>query len=715
MATPTIASTTASATLTATPTTTASDDDSALYDNRNPFLTPDREDIISEVLKGRQRLISYGSVLGAFLLVVIILHWTRKLSAAYFNKKSKQRNPAQTTKQSVLRKTGLPEEVTIEEEEDDNEGDLESSTTTPLLAPLLAPLLVTTHTSSTTTLTPVRRVYLWIEGLLMHQPNGSWLEDYGTMIVIFLYYVSCLWFLFYWYSYPIVLAFSLGQLCVANVPLMYILGAKHTPFSWMTGWSYEQLNVFHRHVGRVCVLTFIAHTIIFLYYFRPSYLFTHQWSLMGILAGLSFFVIGVSSVRYLRQLFYELFYVLHFIGMLLALPTIYMHYPTARPFAVVAGLSVVYDRVLRIIYDYRLVYSAVEVHPGDTVILRIPKTSNLDDDSSSSRHGKCCFWPPLNPVSYYLSHRRPLTWNTGQHVFVTVVGCGIFESHPFTIASSSATSDTMDIIIRARDGFTKRLLAQAIEDSRPRWVIIHGPYGVHPAGMPGITEKLSESDPPTPATPLSKNKIVLIAGGAGVAFTYPLYEEYRLSLDRQEEQHGLTSLHPSSSRIQKLLQEYQESYSDLSDGTLSGGSPSSSTPTRNATAPATPTAGTTTGRRSNAVATSEESGLEIEFLWVIPYRNFVNWIPGFEEHLADLAAHKIPGPVNARIWVTREDGRPDIDYEVKSMVGGGSTDREVWVATCGPDYLVRQVRNTVAELRRSGRGDVNYYAEKFGW
>jgi len=50
-----------------------------------------------------------------------------------------------------------------------------------------------------------------------------------------------------------------GLVFVMNLPLLYLLAAKNCPLKAMTGWSYEQLNVFHRAVARIVILSAILH------------------------------------------------------------------------------------------------------------------------------------------------------------------------------------------------------------------------------------------------------------------------------------------------------------------------------------------------------------------------------------------------------------------------------------------------------------------------
>lgn len=673
--------------------------DEPFYPGKDIFGTPVGDKVIEEVLIGRGYVKYYMLAFAVAFVAIMLNHWGTKLRSKY--QKSRQQKPLPT----VRIDKGQTRETT------------ESTESTPLL-----------QQPSLRSQNPFERVWLFMSGLLMLQPQGpytAYLEPHSTTLALIYYYAITLVYIFYRYTHPMVLAFRLGMLCVANVPLLYVLGAKHSPLSFLTGCSYEQVNVYHRHVGRVCVLTLVAHTAIFLWYFRPAYLFTHAWSLMGIMAGTSFVVIGISSIRGVRQMFYESFYLIHAVGMVVALPTIYLHYPTAQPFAIVAGISIAYDRLVRV-FDYRLVWSQIEVHEGDTVIIRIPKRGSPLGTKS---------YNPLVKLSDWF--HRPLRWNSGQHIFVTLPGCGLFESHPFTIASSAVTSETMDVIIRAREGFTKRLLDQ--ERLKPsetgRWVIIHGPYGVHPAGMPiphlkdlgthpyselqGNSEDddFTKDDGPDPAVP-GRQKIVLVAGGAGIAFTYPLFEEYRLALSQSPESLGRPRAAQAILKT-KLLEWKNKCLQDEREGR-------EGTPTDSSSR--TPMLAGTLSRED-----IEQSGLEfpddfdLEFLWIIPHRSFLAWLPKLESQLSPrLPTNEVSSRVRARVWVTREDGRPDIRHEVRTMVGSypsldlASTIKDdkassCWVSTCGPDYLVREVRNACAELRMSGRGDVEFYAEKFGW
>ena len=50
-------------------------------------------------------------------------------------------------------------------------------------------------------------------------------------------------------KYLFVFADRAGLAFVANLPLLYLLAAKNKPIKWLTGYSYEPLNIFYCRLG----------------------------------------------------------------------------------------------------------------------------------------------------------------------------------------------------------------------------------------------------------------------------------------------------------------------------------------------------------------------------------------------------------------------------------------------------------------------------------
>lgn len=46
---------------------------------------------------------------------------------------------------------------------------------------------------------------------------------------------------------------------VANPPLLYLFAAKNKPIKWLTGYSYESLNIFHRRFDELMCFEAFLH------------------------------------------------------------------------------------------------------------------------------------------------------------------------------------------------------------------------------------------------------------------------------------------------------------------------------------------------------------------------------------------------------------------------------------------------------------------------
>lgn len=493
-----------------------------------------------------------------------------------------------------------------------------------------------------------------IDQCLLYHPEGEGRLDIATHLVSVIFMAATVFLLFYDIPNVIIYGFRSGFVIAINFPVLYILGAKKTPLSFLVGWSYDQLNVFHQVVGIACVYASLLHAAVFGYYFHPLYLLTEWWSLWGIIAFVAFVAIGLTSNQRFREKHYEVFYVIHVVGMILSIIGLYWHITAARPFAVAAGLSVVYDRLARAADGYRVAKGYLELHSGDTIVVKIPKSQprqlvkkfeyyNISNPLNLFVFVSNVFVRLLNAAISIINHQTKLKWHSGQHMFITFVKCRLFESHPFTISSSYDHEDNLEFIIRVRNGFTKSLkekLLKRMEDAGserdPRsitWtVILHGPYGVKPLGLfqPGDKALLNTGSTSYGSIASSvgttcTRKILLISGGSGVAFTYPLM----LQLAHQKR--------------------------------------------------------------------------EVEFIWIVPDRSYATWV--------DLSHPRVQN-ASVLIHETKSQGRPDITQMVQTRLKG-STSHD-WVCVCGPDMLLRQVRNNVAELRGEGQS-VELFAERFGW
>jgi NAD(P)H-flavin reductase len=339
------------------------------------------------------------------------------------------------------------------------------------------------------------------------------------------------------FMYLFVFADRCGIIFIVNLPLLYLLAAKNQPIKWLTGYSYEALNIFHRRVGEVMCLEAFFHFVgMFAVWYGmlrhlgltlEKFIF-NRVVLLGLAAFIAYEVIYFTSLGSFRKRWYELFLALH-VGLQVAgLVFLWFHHSTSRPYV---GISLAIFLVDRVVYRMWLKSST---HPATLTI--------LDDDETVLVSAK---WDVIPNAS--MSPANMLNgWSPNQHIFISISDLGrthTLQTHPFTIfsaapASPSPTSDDnkhalFTLLIRPQSpkSFTHALLTHARTHTTTR-IRLDGPYG-SPHALSLLT---------------SSNTAILIAGGSGIAVAYPLL--YSLL---SPQPHDPESPPPSAMRKVKLL------------------------------------------------------------------------------------------------------------------------------------------------------------------
>ncbi|EHY61204.1 hypothetical protein ABEF92_000596 [Exophiala dermatitidis] len=582
------------------------------------------------------------------------------------------------------------------------------------------------------------RPTLWggIRCMLMHQPRPvqsmtaprNVLPDNGTTLVVLLFLLLNLFYLLY--RVPpsangvFILADRAGLLFVVNLPVLYLLAAKtNQPIKLVTGWSYEGLNLFHRRLGEWMIVFSVIHMLgmfaVWYAILRPlgytllRYL-TERVVFLGIAAILSYFIIYVTSVGWFRYLYYEAFLGLHILFQVAALVFLFFHYPTASPYVLATFIIWAVDRILwRISLSSKRVIATLEVAPDEQTILvhcEIELRKKLFGIRSHLHHG----------------------WLPGQHVFLTIPALSFknrFQTHPFTIASPAPLRDydttgvkvwPLQLVIRSINGFSRDLLEYAKHHQHCE-VILDGPHG----GVEAL-EAAHHAD-----------RVCFVAGGSGIAVTYPLAWDVRVKQDMQ----------PDALVSTRTVYDF-----------------ASGLKTTQAVTDCGPMA------RSCAYA----------HFWVRQDPRHAHWISMFpraacvqgdrnddvdiiitaNDDLAKPDGHQEVGSIVTHAFDTRrsgsgfrygsEGGRPDLRTEVWNWVTSTSSTGTVlqgdycgalsssttrqrstsWdvdrhsrpgpekeklcIVVSGPDGLVRDVRNVAARLVKEG-WDLEVWVEKFGW
>ncbi|KIM25520.1 hypothetical protein M408DRAFT_315075 [Serendipita vermifera MAFF 305830] len=278
-----------------------------------------------------------------------------------------------------------------------------------------------------------------------------------------------------------------GAIAYWQFPLLPLLAGKNNFITFVTGISYEKINIMHRAVARTLFILVLLHAFTKAETFTADKLAAQNY-LTGTMAAVAIGAIFLTSLRPVRTHAFELFLILHICLIAIFLAGLYFHQPKNALFIWLFIGFWGFDRVTR---GLRLFF----INRG------MPKAHDAIVEAIST-----------DSVRLVLPNRH-ITWKAGQHVFLILPGVSNipFEAHPFTIANipdrdGKGKKKVTDLVfyIRAMDGFTRKLhdYAAAHQGSTVS-AFVDGPYGVPPPVNTFTT-------------------VVLIAGGSGASFTVPL-------------------------------------------------------------------------------------------------------------------------------------------------------------------------------------------------
>ncbi|KAG8534105.1 uncharacterized protein KY384_000949 [Bacidia gigantensis] len=287
-----------------------------------------------------------------------------------------------------------------------------------------------------------------------------------------------------------------GIVAASQLPLHYLLATKSwSPIQYLTRMSHEELNPYHRLLGRIIILLFACHASFYLnFYIQKGLLLKRiqDWDvILGLTAITSSALLFTTALARIRDWSYRLFFYLHVALASLLLPVLYFHVTHLRLYVIESALVFIGLVIQRNIFQ-----STVQA-----TISRIEHTNLLSVSI------------PLPP-----SWRHKL-FVPGQHIYIGFASLPEkLRKNPFTIASPPPTkqsrsqphSNSIELVIRTLKGSTAILDALASPQKQPSnttELTIEGPYG--------STTYFPPLD--------SFDRILFVAGGVGATFTLPMY------------------------------------------------------------------------------------------------------------------------------------------------------------------------------------------------
>ncbi|KAK4240213.1 hypothetical protein C8A03DRAFT_42254 [Achaetomium macrosporum] len=491
------------------------------------------------------------------------------------------------------------------------------------------------------------------------------------------------------------LASRLGWMSLANLTVVVFLALKNTPLAFLTAYSYERLNCLHQIAGYTMFVEMVIHASMYTSFFSSSgrllVIFAERGEIAAILAGFAFLGV-VFSATFLRRFWYELFYVTHVSCWIVGVVAVGFHQPEFGKKTLIVTLMAasmwLLDRLLR---ACRVLYYSV--------------------NNEATLH------PLANGGTKIVFKKVPARAEPGKHCFIWIPAIRKFETHPFTIHRSSP----LEFTVKACNGFTSDLhkYAAAHPGASVR-ASIDGPYGTFP-------------------DPMEFDKIVLIAGGGGATFTFGLVVNILERMDEDcpknvvfvwsvrehenltwfKEQLQFLKTHPHSPKVNISLHVTRAPSS-------TAGLPSGSSSRDHSARCDSSSEGTETPPLSPVGVDLEKTAPQIP-------ASALCWPPlghgdlekemelAIETRLEHGGAPEKDATTTAAAMSSTffdyvvKTGRPDAASLIRDAVNSTPRNQRVLVAACGPDSLMRIVRDTTAKLIVSDGPAVELHCEQFGW
>ncbi|KAK2738353.1 ferric reductase transmembrane component 5 [Colletotrichum kahawae] len=430
------------------------------------------------------------------------------------------------------------------------------------------------------------------------------------------------------------------QMSAVNMAVCVFFGLKNTPLSRFAPISHAELNYFHRLAGYVAVLLLALHGIVYTIHFgRQGRLvqLLKKEDLEGIGAGVAMLVLLMGIARHRR---YELFYISHIVAFVAAVILTGLHRPNwAKRIPVVmmftAGMWIV-DRMIR----------------GARMV------RNLINNSAT-------FYPlPDGGTRVILKKPGARKMLPGTHCFLWIPRIHPYENHPFTVVNNDSAG--LELVMKSHQGFTRRVDEFSRSHfNRTAWASVDGPYGSLPD-----TE--------------SYDKMVLVAGGSGAAFTFGLMNRMMSRYDRVKAQSVdfIWTVRQSEhlSWFQEHLHNISRSGSSIDVKLyVTGDSPRDET----------------SANRPDNARTNEG---------VVNYGSITHDTEGL---LTSTASNEIEDAFNIRFE------KVNIEQEIGVALEGVATEQRVLVATCGPESLMDDVRDSADRWRNSRGLRIDIHFENF--
>ena len=300
-----------------------------------------------------------------------------------------------------------------------------------------------------------------------------------------------------------------GTVAVSQFPAHYALSMKSvlSPFSILFSASHEELNPYHRFLGRIIHTLLVLHGVLYFNFFYQSGIVWNKLGqsvvIIGIVALGMLTVLATTSFASIRRWSYRVFFVLHLVIGITLPPLLFFHASHLRIYVVEALVLFLLDIVGR----------KLDTVTGYSKISTVPHTKLI----------KLVIPIPSSKIARFRDA-------PGQHVYLSLPPQSISKDtasplydilfNPFTVADVS--QEDITLVLRVLHGPTTQALAQLTKLSKANPPLkVEGPYGAARKFLPIAKEF---------------DRVLLVAGGVGATFALPIYQHLKVSMQHEATQ-----------------------------------------------------------------------------------------------------------------------------------------------------------------------------------
>ena len=365
--------------------------------------------------------------------------------------------------------------------------------------------------------------------------------NYGTFLTLCMFTLFSIFSIVYSFitnDYRNILR-TLGQWQAINLASVLFPITRNSIFLVLFKGSFQNALLVHKYLAMLLLLSVIIKFVMILIYFNYSFLFTFLnittggSALMGTIATISMLLLGVFSIKQLREKCFEVFYYSHKFFVIISLITSCLHYIIILYYTFPAIFLYLIDIILRYKNTKKAIYT------------KLKKIGNDKYGTSS--------------IFIHITLLKNIKIEPGSYFFICYKDISCFEWHPLTVISVHDNNLIFCAKNMGKNSWTDKLInfndslitqEQQLIDKE---VYLQGPYGHLKVNYKNEKYKY----------------LICIAGGIGITPILPILEDINKTKNKLKNIKKIlfvwivshTSLvEPFSKNIDKLDQQIFETH-----------------------------------------------------------------------------------------------------------------------------------------------------------